>query len=94
MKNEQKIVELLAHVVRKVDQNDALIQRMDERIEQNKEQIRQNKEQIRQGKERLNNLDDISAGVLTLLRDLAKRSGETAELRDRIERLEKHTGLQ
>ena len=94
MKNEQKIVELLAHVVHKVDQNDALIQRMDERIEQNKEEIRQNKEQIRQGKERLNNLDDISAGVLTLLRDLAKRSGETAELRNRIQRLEKHTGLQ
>jgi chromosome segregation ATPase len=94
MKDEQKIVELLVHVMRKVDQNDALIQRMDERIEQNKEQIRQNEEQIRQGKERLNNLDDISAGVLTLPRDLAKRSGETVNLRNRIEHLEKHTWLQ
>jgi methyl-accepting chemotaxis protein len=93
MKNEDKITELLAQVLRKVDQGDELIRRMDERIAQNKEQIEQGREQIEQGKERMNNLDEISRGVLTLLRDLAKRSGETDELRDRIERLEKHTGL-
>ncbi|MGB3849301.1 MAG: hypothetical protein WA958_04990 [Tunicatimonas sp.] len=86
MKNEQKIVELLAHMVRKVDQGDELLTEMKERIKVGEERIRQNEE-------RLNNLDEISAGVLTLLRDLAKRSGETAELRNRIERLEKHTGL-
>lgn len=86
MKNEQKIVELLAHMVRKVDQGDELLTEMKERIKVGEERIRQNEE-------RLNNLDEISAGVLTLLRDLAKRSGETAELRNRIERLEKHNGL-
>ena len=86
MKNEEKITELLTEIVRKSDQHDAMIQRMDE-------QIAQNREQIEQGKVRLNNLDEISLGVLTLLRDLAKRSGETDELRTRIERLEKYTDL-
>ena len=85
MKNEEKITELLTEIVRKSDQHDAMIQRMDE-------QIAQNREQIEQGKVRLNNLDEISLGVLTLLRDLAKRSGETDELRTRIERLEKYPG--
>ena len=32
MKNEDKITELLAHVLRKVDQSDELIRRMDEEI--------------------------------------------------------------
>lgn len=100
MKNEEKIIELLTQVVRKSDQHDEMIRQMDERIKlgeerigQNEERIRQGEERSRQSEERLNNLDDISAGVLTLLRDLAKRSGETDELRDRIERLERHTGL-
>ncbi len=93
MKNEQKIVELLAHMVRKVDQGDELLAEMKERIKVGEERIKVGEERIRQNEERLNNLDEISAGVLTLLRDLAKRSGETAELRNRIERLEKHTGL-
>ena len=79
MKNEQKIIELLAELIRK--------------REQDEERIRQNEELLKQHAERLNHLDDIAAGTLTLLRDLAKRSGETDELRDRIQRLKRHTGL-
>ena len=100
MKNEEKIIELLTELVRKSDRHDELFAQHEERmkeydeiIKQNAEYIRQNAERIRQNEERLNNQDEISAGVLTLLRDLVKRSGETDELRERIERLEKYTGL-
>lgn len=50
-------------------------------------------ERIAQNEERLNNLHEISSGVVVLLRDLVKRSGETQELRERIEASEKYTGL-
>ena len=86
MKNEDRILELLAELVRTRDQDE-------ERIRQNEESISELKQIARQTNERLNNLDEISAGVLTLLKDLVKRSGETDELRERIERLEKYTGL-
>ena len=86
MKNEEKILDLLIDIVRKQD-------RQEEIIKQNSEIIKRLDNSSAQHEERLNNLDDIAAGVLTLLRDLAKRSGETDELRDRIHRLERHTGL-
>lgn len=86
MKNEEKILDLLIDIVRKQD-------RQEEIIKQNSEIIKRLDNSSAQHEERLNNLDDIAAGVLTLLRDLAKRSGETDELRDRIQRLERHTGL-
>ena len=93
MKNEERILELLAQMVRKADQNDKLMRQMNERINLSEERINLSEERINLSEERLNNLDDISRGVLVLLRDLAKRSGETAELRDRIARLEKRVGL-
>lgn len=93
MKNEERIIELLTEILRKSDQYDEVVMQNKERMEQNEERLSNSEKLIFQHQERLNNLDDISAGVLTLLRDLAKRSGETDELRDRIERLEKHAGL-
>jgi len=93
MENEDRILELLAELVRTRDQDEERIRQNEERIQQNETGINELKQIARQTNERLNNLDDISAGVLTLLRDLTKRSGETDELRDRIERLEKYTGL-
>lgn len=91
MKNEEKILDLLIDIVR--NRNAGQQDRQEEIIKQNSEIIKRLDNSSAQHEERLNNLDDIAAGILTLLRDLAKRSGETDELRDRIQRLERHTGL-
>lgn len=86
MKNEDKIIELLTEMIRKSD-------RHEERMKQYEEGIQRQEERIKLSEERLNQLDDIASGTLTLLKELMKRSGETDELRDRIKRLEKYTGL-
>lgn len=43
--------------------------------------------------ERIKQLEEIASATVVLLKDVMSRSGETDELRDRIERLEKYTGM-
>lgn len=85
MKNEEKILELLAESLRKTDLNSEKIDRNNEKIDRNSEQIQKLvKVQITQ--------TEIMRGMAMDIKDLKSRNNSIEELEKRMDELERYTG--